>query len=91
MDDAEKLSMEAIGRFAEASEDLRFEAADRQQLYDWVEQVLVGQQYAQQGKALSGPATRRSDPAPKPHPRETAPSGPPEANREAMAETAESG
>jgi hypothetical protein len=59
MDDAEKLSMEAIGWFVEASEELRFEAADRQQLYDWVEQVLVGQQYAQQGKALNGPATRR--------------------------------
>jgi hypothetical protein len=59
MDDAEKLSMEAIGWFVEASEELRFEAADRQHLYDWVEQVLVGQQYAQQGKALSGPVTRR--------------------------------
>jgi transposase InsO family protein len=54
MDDAEKLSLEAIGRFVEASEDLRFEVQDRQQLYDWVEQVLVGQQYAQLGKAARG-------------------------------------
>jgi transposase InsO family protein len=44
---AEELSLEAIGRFVGASEDIRFEADDRQQLYDWVEQVLVGQQYAQ--------------------------------------------
>jgi hypothetical protein len=31
MDDAEKLSLEAIGRFVLASEDLWFEAQDRQQ------------------------------------------------------------
>jgi transposase InsO family protein len=51
---AEELSLEAIGRFVEASEDVRFEAEDRQQLYGWVEQVLVGQQYAQLGKAARG-------------------------------------
>ena len=54
MDDAEKLSLEAIGRFVAASEGIRFEAEGRQQLYDWVEQVLVGQAYAQQGKAARG-------------------------------------
>jgi hypothetical protein len=54
MDDAEKLSLEAMGQFVEASEELRFEAQDRQQLYDWGEQVLVGQQYAQLGKAARG-------------------------------------
>jgi transposase InsO family protein len=54
MDDAEKLSLEAIGRFIAASEDVRFVAQDRQQLYGWVEEVLVGQQYAQQGKAARG-------------------------------------
>ena len=32
MDDAEKLSLELIGRFVTASEDIRFEANDRQQL-----------------------------------------------------------
>ena len=41
MNDAEKLSLEAIGRFVTASEAIRFEATDRQQLYGWVEQVLV--------------------------------------------------
>jgi hypothetical protein len=54
MDDAEKLSLESIGRFVTASEDIRFEAEDRQQLYGWVEQVLVGRQYAQLGKAARG-------------------------------------
>ena len=50
MNDAEKLSLDAIGRFVLASEEVRFEAEDRQQLYGWVERVLVGQGYAQQGK-----------------------------------------
>ena len=48
---AEELSLESICRFVAGSEDIRFEAEDRQQLYGWVEQVLVGQQYAQLGKA----------------------------------------
>jgi hypothetical protein len=50
--------LEAIGRFVAASEEIRFEAEDRQQLYGWVEQVLVGQQYAQQGKAARGVVRR---------------------------------
>jgi hypothetical protein len=54
MDDAEKLSLESIGRFVLASEEVRFEAEDRQQLYGWVERVLVGQGYAQQGKESRG-------------------------------------
>src|SRR5208337_3348024 len=43
-----------IGRFVAASEEVQFEAEDRQQLYGWVEEVLVGQQYAQLGKAARG-------------------------------------
>ena len=54
MDDAEKLSLESIGQFVTASEDIRFEAQDRQQLYDCVEQVLVGREYGQLGKAARG-------------------------------------
>jgi transposase InsO family protein len=52
--EAEKLSLEAMGRFVEASEELRFEGENRQQIYSWVEQVLVQQEYAQQGKAARG-------------------------------------
>ena len=54
MHEAEKLSLEAIGRFVAASEELRVEGENRQQVYGWVEQVLVRQEYAQQGKAARG-------------------------------------
>lgn len=54
MDESEKLSLEAIGRYVAASDEIRFEAEDRQQLYGWVERVLVGQGYAQQGKPARG-------------------------------------
>ena len=59
MHEAEKLSLEAIGRFVEASEELRFEGENRQQVYGWVEQVLVQQEYAQQGKAARGRSYNR--------------------------------
>jgi hypothetical protein len=51
---AEALSLEAMGRFVAASEEIRFEVQDRRQLYGWVEQVLIGQGYAQLGKAARG-------------------------------------
>ena len=54
MHEAEKLSLEAIGRFVEASEEIRFAGEGRQQVYGWVERVLVQQQYAHQGKAARG-------------------------------------
>ena len=54
MHEAEKLSLEAIGRFVAASEQIRFEGENRQQVYFWVEQVLVQHEYAQQGKAARG-------------------------------------
>ncbi|MHB2006419.1 MAG: hypothetical protein ACYCOX_00025 [Acidobacteriaceae bacterium] len=41
MNDAEKLSLEAMGRFVEASEEIRFEGENRRQLDGWVERVLV--------------------------------------------------
>ena len=52
--EAEKLSLEAIGRFVAASEEIRFESADRSQVYGWVERLLVGQEYGAQGKAARG-------------------------------------
>jgi len=52
--EAEKLSLEAIGRFVEASEEIRFESADRSQVYGWVERLLVGQEYGAQGKVARG-------------------------------------
>ena len=46
--------MEAIGRFVEASEEIRFEGANRGQVYGWVGRVLVQQEYTRQGKAARG-------------------------------------
>ncbi len=51
---AEKLNLEGIRRFIEASEEIRFAGANRGQVYGWVERVLVRQEYAQQGKAARG-------------------------------------
>ena len=36
MDDAEKLSLEGIGRFVTASEEIQFAAENREQLYGWL-------------------------------------------------------
>jgi transposase InsO family protein len=52
--EAEKLSLEAIGRFVEASEEIRFESANRHQVYGWVERLLIQQEYGIQGKAARG-------------------------------------
>ncbi len=54
MDDAEKLSLEAMARFVEASEGIRFEGKNREQVYGWVERVLIQQEYTGQGKAARG-------------------------------------
>jgi len=52
--EAEKLSLEAIGRFVAASEEIRFESADRSQVYGWIVRLRVGQEYVVQGKAARG-------------------------------------
>jgi hypothetical protein len=52
--EAEKLSLEAIRGFVEASESLRFESESREQVYGWVEVVLRQQDYHRQGKAARG-------------------------------------
>jgi hypothetical protein len=54
-----KLSLQAIGRFVTASENIRVEAENRQQRDGFVEQVLVGQGYVWLGKAARG-LVRRS-------------------------------
>src|SRR3974390_2386187 len=41
-------------RFVSASEAIRFESKNREQVYGWLERVLVEQEYAQQGKAARG-------------------------------------
>ena len=54
MHQAENLHLEGIRRFVAASEEIRFEGANRGQVYGWVERVLVEHEYAQQGKAARG-------------------------------------
>ena len=49
-----RVEFEAIGRFVATSEEVRSKAEDHRQPYGWVEQVLVGQQYTQLGKAARG-------------------------------------
>ncbi len=54
MHQAENLSPAAIGRFVAASEEIRFEGQNRHQVYVWLEQLLLQQEYCQQGKAARG-------------------------------------
>ena len=54
MHQAERLSLEEIRRFVAASEGVRFEGRNREQIYSWVERVLIQQEYGQQGKAARG-------------------------------------
>lgn len=51
---AEQMSLESIRSFVLASEEIHFESQNRQERYAWIEQLLVQQQYAAQGKAGRG-------------------------------------
>jgi transposase InsO family protein len=55
MDDSEKLSLEQIRAFLEASEEVRFQSEDREELYEWVSRILRQQDYGRlkrDGKGL---------------------------------------
>jgi len=52
--EAEKLSLDQIEAFLNASEEIRFEGENRQQVYGWVEQVLRLQQYQKQSRKARG-------------------------------------
>ena len=54
MHEAEKLNLDQIEAFLKASEGIRFEGENRQQVYGWVEQVLRQQQYQKQGRRGRG-------------------------------------
>jgi transposase len=54
MEEGRALSLEEIRAFLEASEGIRFEGKNRKEIYGWVKQTLVGQQYEAQGKAWKG-------------------------------------
>ncbi len=54
MQDGEKLNLEQIREFLEASQDWQFEAKGRPQIYAWVTSVLRQHRYGQQGRAEKG-------------------------------------
>lgn len=54
MENGERLSLEQIRAFLEASEEFEFAAANRQEVYAWVTQVLCGQEYWKQSRGVKG-------------------------------------
>jgi transposase InsO family protein len=52
--EAEKLSLDQIRAFLQASQTIRFEGESRSQVYHWIEQVLCLQQYHQQSRGARG-------------------------------------
>ena len=54
MHEAEKLSLEQIEAFLNASHEIRFEGETQPQIYHWIEQVLGRQEYHQQSRQARG-------------------------------------
>jgi hypothetical protein len=54
MEDTEKLSLEQIRGFLQASQEVRFEATRRQEMYEWVTRTLCYQEYWKQKRANKG-------------------------------------
>jgi transposase InsO family protein len=54
MEESEKLSLEQMRAFLEASEEVRFRAHDRRELYGWVSQTLRQQDYSRLPRASKG-------------------------------------
>jgi len=52
--EAEKLSLEQIEAFLNASQAIRFQGETQKQIYHWIEQVLCRQQYSKQSRAARG-------------------------------------
>jgi hypothetical protein len=50
----ERLSLEQIRSFLEASEEIEFEAANREEVYQWITQTLCQQEYRKQNRRVKG-------------------------------------
>ena len=50
----ERLSLEQIRAFLEATEEIEFEAAHREEVYQWITQTLCEQEYWKQGRGVKG-------------------------------------
>jgi transposase InsO family protein len=54
MQDGAKQSLEQMRAFLEASEEVRFQGKQREEVYDWVARTLRQHKYGQQGRAIKG-------------------------------------
>ena len=54
MQNTERLSLEQIRTFLGASDEVQFEAAERGELYEWVERTICQQEYWKQNRATKG-------------------------------------
>ena len=54
MKNGERLSLEQIRTFLAASEEFRFEANNREEIYGWVTRTLVEQEYGAQRREAKG-------------------------------------
>jgi hypothetical protein len=54
MRNGDRLSLEQIRTFLPGSEEFRFEANNRKDIYDWVTRTLVEQEYGRQGRETKG-------------------------------------
>src|ERR1035437_10745784 len=54
MKNGERLSLEQIQAFLKASEEFRFEASKRKEIYEWVTRTLVEHEYGGQSREAKG-------------------------------------
>src|SRR6266849_1334847 len=54
MENTEKLSLEQIRAFLQASQEVRFEETRRQEIYEWVTRTLCHQEYWKQKRTIKG-------------------------------------
>ena len=54
MRNAESLEPEAIGAFLEASQKIEFAGQSQEEIYSWVKETLIQQEYFHHGKKLRG-------------------------------------
>src|ERR1035438_2034931 len=54
MQNGERLSLDQIRTFLAASEEFRFEASNREEIYGWVTRILVEQEYGVQKREAKG-------------------------------------
>jgi hypothetical protein len=54
MKNGERLSLEQVRTFLAASEEFRFEANNREEIYGWVTRTLVEQEYGGQKREAKG-------------------------------------